>query len=273
MTRAIAIVALVALLPLFAAEPAMAKIKTEVVEYQIDGQKFQGFLSYDDADDRPRPGVVVFPEWWGCNDYARTRAEMLAAMGYIAFAADMYGQGRTTADSKQAGAWAGEVFGDNAALRRRAAAALAQLAGHKLADRTRLAAIGYCMGGTVATELARTGADLKAVVAFHASTFAGKDAAANKDIKAVVMICHGAEDDFVKPEEITNFHAFMKEAGKRFVFISYSGAVHAFTNPNADKANIPSVRYNADADRRSWRHMRDLFEEVFAPERPKAGRP
>lgn len=263
---------LLALLPFlaflsFAATPASAKIKTEVIEYQIDGEAFQGFLCYDDADDRKRPGVLVCHEWWGCNDYARQRAEMLATMGYIAFALDMYGKGRTTTDPKVAGEWAGAATGDLALLRKRASAGLKVLADHKLTDAARLGAIGYCMGGTVALELARGGADLKASVAFHASTISARNEADNANVKGRIMVCHGAEDAFVKPGEIEKFQTQMKSAKIDYVFIAYAAAVHAFTNPAADAAKLPSVGYNAAADKRSWVHMREFLAEAFAPKR------
>jgi dienelactone hydrolase len=192
---------------------------------------------------------------------------MLAEQGFVAFALDMYGKGNTTTDPKQAGEWAGKVMSNPQQMRERAAAGLAILADNSHTDSSRMAAIGYCMGGTVALELARSGLknteNLKAIVAFHASTIAAKNPEDNKNIKGAVLICHGQDDTFVKPEQIENFHKQMKDAGIDYAFTSYAGAVHAFTNPDADKFGVPGVSYNQKADHRSWAAMKDLFSEVF----------
>jgi dienelactone hydrolase len=248
------------------ASTARAEIKLVEVEYKVDGegdQAFRGVLAYDDAAKDKRPGVLVCHEWWGCNDYAASRAKQLAQEGFVAFAVDMYGKGNVTTDPKQAGEWAGKLYGSPEALRRRAAAGLRILADNEHVDATKLAAIGYCMGGTIALELARTGADLKAVVAFHTSTITAKNPAENTQIKARVLICHGADDTFVKPGEIDTFHDQMREAKIDYQFVAYGGAVHSFTSPNADKANIPGVNYQAAADRRSWALMKHWFREAF----------
>ncbi len=245
-----------------------AEIKTERIAYVVSGVTYEGVLVFDSAVKGRRPGVLVCHEWWGCNDYAQKRATMLAEQGYVAFALDMFGKGKTTREAKQASEWAGEVFKDNATLRARAAAGLKILAERPETDPSRLAAIGYCMGGTVALELARSGlahtANLKAVVAFHASTIAAANPADNANIKGSVLICHGQEDFFVKPEQISGFHEQMKAAKIDYQFISYGHAVHAFTNPAADKAGIDGVKYDAAADRRSWAAMTDLFNEKLA---------
>jgi dienelactone hydrolase len=248
---------------------ARAEVKTERIEYKVGDAAFEGVLAYDDkvpADTR-KPGVLICHEWWGCNKYAEQRARQIAEMGYVAFALDMFGKGKTTTDAKQAGAWSGQVMGDPKALADRAAAGLKILAEHARVDGTRLAVIGYCMGGTVALELARSGREhtqnLKAVVAFHASTLAAKDPAGNANIKGSVLICHGAEDGFVKPEQIERFHQQMKDAKIDYQFITYGGAVHSFTNPDADKAGIPGVKYNIAADKRSWAATKYLLGQVF----------
>ena len=242
-----------------------AKVITQRIEYKDGDTVLEGVLAFDDSAKDKRPGVLVCPEWWGCNAYAQKRAEMLAELGYVAFAIDMFGKGKTTEDPKQAGAWAGEVFKDPAALRTRAAKGLAILTASDKVDTTRLAAIGYCMGGTVALELARSGlsgtGNLKAVVAFHASTIAAKNADENTNIKGTVLICHGALDNFVQPDQIPTFEKQMAEAKIDYVFIAYAGAKHAFTNPNADNHPGLGVAYNKLADQRSWEHMKQLFTE------------
>jgi dienelactone hydrolase len=212
--------------------------------------------------------VLVCPEWWGNNDYARGRARQLAELGYVAFSIDMYGQGKLTTDPKVAQEWSGALYADNALGRERAQLGLAQLTAQPMVDASRCAAIGYCMGGTVALELARTGADLKAVVTFHASTVTarGTDAEAladNKRIRATLTICTGAEDGFLPADELQRFHAQMKAAGVDYQVASYAGAVHSFTNPGADAYKIPGVAYDAKADARSWSLMRSALAEAF----------
>ncbi len=252
---------------------ANAGVQTKTVVYECGGTKLVGFLAWDDAvatEKTPAPGVVVCPEWWGNNDYAHERAKMAASLGYVAFAIDMYGEAspgaaRVTTDPKQAGEWSGGVMKDRELRRARALAGYKTLLDQPMVDRTRVAAIGYCMGGTVALELARTGADLRAVVTFHASRISADDAMDNKNIKASLLICNGQDDGFVPPEEIAAFHAQMKEAGVDYEFASYAGAVHSFTNKGADAFNIPGVKYNAAADRRSWENMKSFLAERLAP--------
>lgn len=255
---------------------AQAAIQTKTIEYKIGEGTFVGFLAWDDAvatENSPAPGVVVCPEWWGNNEYAQSRARQLAELGYVAFSVDMYGQDangkpRVTTDPKVAGEWAGSVYKDPKVLEARVVAGMKQLTDQKIVDKKNVAAIGYCMGGSVALALARTGADLKAVVAFHASTIsAGGDEAtakaANDKIKATLLICHGQDDGFVQPGELDKFHAQMKASHIDYALTAYSGAVHAFTNPKADDYKVPGVSYNKNADVRSWAAMKALFEEKF----------
>lgn len=252
----------------FLGDHTLAAVQTKSVEYRDGDMVLEGFLAWDDAiasDQTPRPGVVVCPEWWGMNDYSRSRAKQLAELGYVAFAIDMYGKGKVTSDPKQAAQWSGEIMKDSQARRNRAAAGLKVLTDQKIVDASRLAAIGYCMGGTVAMELARTGAPLQAIVAFHASTYSAQNPDDNKKIKGSVVICQGADDSFVPEGEQAKFEKQMKEAGVDFVFVDFSGAVHAFTNPKADDYHVPGVKYNKNADVRSWAIMKDVFEEKLAP--------
>ncbi len=248
---------------LFFVAPVRAEVKTQMIEYTYAGATFQGFIAYDDATAGKKPGVLVCHEWWGNNDNTHDKCKMLAKEGYIAFALDMYGKGQVTTDPKQAGEWSAKLSSDPKTLRERAVAGLKVLAEHAACDATKIAVIGYCMGGSVALELARTGADVKAVVCFHTSNLSAKNAADNKAIKARVLVCSGADDEFIKPEEKANFMKQMKEAGIDYQFIEYGGAVHSFTNPKADSFKIPSVAYNEKADKRSWAAMKALFAEVL----------
>ncbi|MGQ0627107.1 MAG: dienelactone hydrolase family protein [Phycisphaerales bacterium] len=245
------------------ARTAQAEVKFEMIEYMHAGQTLQGILAVDDAIKGKRPGILLCHEWWGCNDNMKEKAGKLAKEGYIAFALDMYGKGNVTTDPKQASAWLGTTFADPAAMRARAGAGLKILTDHALCDASRVAATGYCMGGTVALELARTGATLKAVVCFHTSNLSAKVPADNAKIKARVLVCNGADDEFIKADEKATFMKQMKDAGIDHQFIEYGGAVHAFTNAKADSFKIPSVGYNKNADERSWKAMKALFDESF----------
>ncbi len=244
------------------ASGAQAAIRTDKVTYRQGDAELVGFLTYDDAVVGMRPGVLVAPEWWGVNEYAKRRAEQLARLGYVAFALDMYGNGKTTTDPKEAGLLAGRFRSDRQLMRKRAAAGLDVLKSRPQVDQTRLAAIGYCFGGTVVLELARSGADLKGVVSFHGG-LATPNPADAKNIKGRVLVLHGADDTFESPAEIAAFQEEMRQARVDWRMVFYGGAVHSFTNPDADKAGIKGVAYNEAADRRSWQAMQDFFAEIF----------
>jgi dienelactone hydrolase len=245
-----------------------AEVKTKVIEYKHGDVVLEGLLAWDDAVATPakkQPGVLVCPEWWGNNDYSRGRAKQLAELGYVAFAIDMYGKGKLTEDPKQATAWSGEMYSAPKMMRERAAAGLATLVAQPQVDASHVAAIGYCFGGTVALELARSGADLRAVVTFHGGKLAAlDDPASNSKIKATLTICHGEVDGFVSAEELAKFREEMKAAKVDYEFLAYAGAMHSFTNPNCGKYNIPGIAYDAKADARSWEHMKTAFKEAFA---------
>jgi len=248
---------------------ASAKFVTKSVAYEHDGVKLEGYLAYDEAFVTPKkqaPGVLVIPEWWGLTDYPKTRAHQLAALGYVAFVADMYGAGITTTDAKKAGELAGQFYG-SPLMAARATAGLLQLLKTGLVDSSRTAAIGYCFGGSAVQALAYSGAPLKGVVSFHGGIIPVPADAATKT-KTKIMMCNGAIDGFVKPEEIDAFTKAMNAAKLDYQFINYSGAVHAFTNPDADKiaaaAGLSGIAYNAAADHRSWAHMQAFFAEIFA---------
>ena len=253
------------------AAPAGARgaIKTQTIAYQDGETKLQGFLAYDDSTSKARPGVLVIPEWWGVTDYTRHRAQMLAELGYVAFVADMYGEGKSTNDAKEAGNWATAVSHDKAVLRRRAQAGLNVLASQAMADKTHLAAIGYCFGGTAVLELARVGDDLTAagttlagVASFHGGLGSFKDADFSK-MKAKALVLNGAADTFVPPQQVQDCTEAMTKGGVDFQVVNYSHAVHAFTNPDADSHHIPNIAYNEAADKRSWQAMKDFFGEIF----------
>lgn len=245
-----------------------AKIVTKPVAYEQGGVKLEGYLAYDDAKasvGHKAPGVVIFPEWWGLNDYPKSRALQLAELGYVAFAADMYGAGVVTQDPKKAGELSGQLYG-KPLMAERARAGLDQLVATGLVDATRVAAIGYCFGGSTSQALAYSGAPLAGIVSFHGSLIAASPEAAKKN-QAKFLVCHGAMDNFVSKEEYEGFVKSMNDGKFDYQFVSYAGAVHAFSNPNADavaKATGLPIAYNAAADKRSWAHMRAFFDEIFA---------
>jgi len=251
-----------ALAVLALASHAHAKVQTNTVEYKHGDTTLKGFLAYDDAVKGKRPGVLVVHEWWGLNDYAKRRAEMLAQLGYIAFAADMYGDGFTTTSAEEAGKRSGEFRTNRALGRERVTAALDVLRKNDLCDPRRIAAIGYCFGGTVVLELARSGADIAGVVSFHAGLGTPMPAKPGV-VKAKVLACHGADDTFESADEIAAFQKEMRDAGVDWQMMYYGGALHSFTNPDAGKAGIAGVAYNERADKRSWEAMKQFFTEIF----------
>jgi dienelactone hydrolase len=250
------------LLALVACAAATAEIQTHVVTYDHEGVTLEGYFAFDDSLEGKRPGVLVVHEWWGHNDYARRRARELAELGYVAFALDMYGKGKLATTPEAARELATPFYRDRSVMRSRAQAGLAQLRKHERVDASRLGAIGYCFGGTVVLELARSGADLDGVVSFHGglSTPSPDDA---RQIKGEVLICNGADDAAVPPDQQQAFHDEMRAANVKYTFISYGGSVHAFSNPAADKVGMSNVAYNERADRRSWAHMKIFFDDVF----------
>jgi len=243
------------------ASAAQAKVVTQAVPYQHGEVQLEGWLAYDDAVTGRRPGVLLVHEWWGLNDFAKHQAEELARLGYVAFALDMYGRGVVTTDRQEAQKLSGQFHGQPL-MRERARAGLQVLSKHELADPSRLAAIGFCFGGTTVLELAYSGAELRGVVSFHGGLTAPSPEDAAK-IKARILVCHGADDPFVPAEKITAFQEAMRTAGIDWQMIYYGRAVHAFTNPSVDGAGIAGAKYDADAARRSWQAMRMFFDEVF----------
>lgn len=240
------------------------KIKEENITYTLDSVNMNGFVAYDEAMPDKRPVVLVVHEWWGLNDYAKGRAKQLAALGYLAMAVDMYGQGKTADDPGGAGKLAMPFYKDPAMAKARFDAALAKIKTYPSADTTRIAAIGYCFGGTMVLNVARLGEDLKGIVSFHGGL---TGPTTDKSLlKADILICHGEDDTFVKPEEVTAFKREMDSIGASYIFKSYPGATHAFSNPEATekgkKFNLP-IAYNAAADTSSFNEMKLFFNTLF----------
>ncbi|HEV2693759.1 MAG TPA: dienelactone hydrolase family protein [Verrucomicrobiae bacterium] len=238
-----------------------AAIQSKTIDYKQGDTTLEGVLVWDDAVTGPRPGVLIVHQWLGLTAYEKHRAEMLAQLGYVAFCADIYGKDVHPKDTTEAGALAGKYKGDRTLLRARVTAGLDELKKSKLVDTARIAAIGYCFGGTTVIELARSGADIKGVVSFHG----GLDSptpADGKNIKTKVLALAGADDPFQKAEDLTAFESEMREAKVDWQIVFYGGAVHSFTQPDPGFVNA-GAKYNERADKRSWADMKQFFGEIF----------
>lgn len=239
-----------------------AELVTRTLTYGEGDPEFVGYVVSDDRFEGERPGVLVIHEWWGLNEYARDRAEQLARLGYVAFAADMYGDGVNTQDPDRAAELAGRVRGNRGLMRRRVTQALKVLRRQPGVDGDRTAAIGFCFGGTVVLELAYSGADIDGVVSFHGGLTAPAEADL-KGIQASLLVLHGSEDTHVSREEMNAFQQSVEKAGVDWHMVVYGGAVHSFTNPDAGRDPSDGVAYDPVAAERSWKHMDLFFDELF----------
>jgi dienelactone hydrolase len=243
-----------------------AAIQEEAVTYKDGDTVMKGFIVYDDAVKGKRPGIVVVHEWWGITKHVRDEARKFAAQGYTAIVADMYGDAKTADNPKDAGALSGAVRKNPAAMQSRFNAAKDLLSRHASVDAGKIGASGYCFGGSVVLDMARSGTDLKAVAAFHAGLGAAGPTAAAGAVKAKVLVLNGADDPFIKPDSIEAFKKEMDGAKVAYVYISYPGAVHAFTNPEATEKgkqfNLP-LAYNAKADEQSKAEAAKFFSAAF----------
>jgi dienelactone hydrolase len=240
-----------------------AAVRTEIVRYRQGDTEFQSILVYDDALHGKRPGILLCPEWWGLNDYAKHRAEMLAQLGYVALAVDLYGGGQTTEDPQLARKLSGDLKSNRSLLRQRVNAALEQLRKDFRVDGHQIAAIGYCFGGTTVLELARSGAEVRGVVAFHPG-LDSPNPADGRSIKGRVLVCYGANDTVSSAKDVDAFEQEMRQSNVDWQMNLYGNAGHGFTNPAADQRGIPGLAYNAEADRRSWKAMQSFLDELFA---------
>ncbi|MDA8084779.1 MAG: dienelactone hydrolase family protein [Nitrospiraceae bacterium] len=262
----LSVAAVIGMIVLFAeSAPAEAKVTHKVVEYSSGGVTMKGYLAYDAGLKGKRPGILVVHEWWGLNDYARRRARMLAELGYVALALDMYGEGRQAVHPDDAGKFSSELMKNFDVAKARFLAAMDFLKKQRSVDPANIAAIGYCFGGGVVLNMARQGVDLKGVASFHGGLAAVKPAQPGS-IKAKILVLNGGDDTFTTPQQIEAFRQEMKDAGADMTFITYPGAKHSFTNPDADayakKFNLP-LAYNAEADRKSWDELKKFLKTIF----------
>ena len=239
-----------------------AKVVHEAVAYKDGDVTLNGHIFYDDSIQGKRPGVLVIHEWWGLNDYAKKRAEMLAEMGYVAFAADMYGDNKVTKHAKDAKGWMMQITSNVDGWRKRASLGLDVLMNHKLTDSTQTAAIGYCFGGATVMQMAYAGSDVKGVVSFHGSLPPAKPEQAN-NISTEILVAHGNADPFVPAEKVAKFKNALDSAGVKYDFRGYDGAKHAFTNVDAGNYGIAALAYDENADMKSWQAMQEFFGKIF----------
>ena len=241
-------------------------IETGTVTYKAGGANLASYVAWDAAQRGPRPGIVVFGEWWGLNDYQKRRARQLAELGHVVLAADMFGDGRIAADADEASRLMNGLFADMAGTGARVRAAIEQLGQQPNVDPARLGAMGYCLGGALSLHAARLGIELVGVVSFHGS-LGPTHAAKPGDVKARVLVCHGEDDAFVSAEEQAGFRKEMDELGVDYKLVTYPGAKHGFTNPDATENGIKyklPLEYNETVDRESWQEMKGFWAEVFA---------
>ncbi len=252
---------LVFLFSLLLASTTLAAIQSEAVPYTDGDLELEGYLAYDDGADGPRPAVLVVHEWWGLGKHARDSARDLAEMGYVGFAVDMYGAGKLTEDPGQAAEWSGALKNDPDAAVQRFRAALDLVRAHPRVDSSRVAALGYCFGGTMVLEMARSGVDLDGVVSFHGGLGSEVPEAA-RSYAPRFLVLHGADDPFVPEAELDAFRAEMQAGGADWQLVMYGNAVHSFTNPEAD-GSLEGAQYDATAAARSWRALGVFLRELY----------
>ncbi len=240
------------------------KVVGKEIAYATDSTNMKGYITFDENSDDKRPGVIVVHEWWGHNDYTRQRADMLAELGYTAIAIDMYGDGKQAAHPADAGKFMREAISNMPEAKARFAAALDLLKKHPSVDTEKIAAIGYCFGGSVVLTMANAGMDLDAVAAFHSGV--QLPVMPSSELKAKVLVCNGAEDPFISPESVVAFKKAMDSVGADYKYIAYEGALHAFTSKVADsmgqKFDLP-LAYQQKADESSWNELQELLGNAF----------
>lgn len=259
---------LLSLLTLLLGCASSQKLQGSEITYQNKSTKMKGYMAFEDDGNTKKPGILVVHEWWGHNDYARKRADMLAKAGYVALAVDMYGDGKLANHPKMAGEFSSAVFKNLEEAKSRFLAAMETLKSHPHVDKTKIAAIGYCFGGGVVLSMARMGVDLDGVVSFHGSLKSPVKAKKGQ-VKANILVFNGEADPMVPASDISAFNKEMKKVGAQSRVVNYPGAKHAFTNPEADdfaKKFPPlanALGYQKVADEDSWKQTMTFFQEIF----------
>lgn len=251
----------------FLTTQASSKIVGETVEYKADGTALKGYIAYDDSIKGKRPGVLVVHEWWGLNEYARKRADMLARLGYTALAVDMYGDGKNTKHAEDANKFMTEAMSNMEVAQKRFMAAMDYLKAQPTVNPDEIAGIGYCFGGGVVLYMASIGTDLDGVASFHGS-LGGAAKPEPGGVKAKILVFTGGADPFVPQEQVDAFKKQMDEANADYEVVIYPGVKHSFTNPDADeygKSNDLPLEYNKEADEKSWAEMQEFLKEAFKP--------
>lgn len=253
-------------LSLLLVSSVFAEVKTQELDYKAGDVNLKGFLAYDDSVEGKKPGVIVVHEWWGHNEYARNRAKMLAELGYVALAVDMYGDGKTAEHPDDAAKFMNEAFANAELFKQKFDAGLELLKSQPQTDPEKTAAIGYCFGGATVLGMARTGVNLKGVVSFH-GILATENPAQKGNVKAKLLVFNGANDPFVPRETVDAFKKEMADAEADLTFVEFEGVQHSFTNPGATevgkKYELPLV-YDEQADQKSWAQMQEFFKKIFA---------
>jgi dienelactone hydrolase len=248
---------------IFISSQALAKIKTETVEYKDGDTTLEGYIAYDTAKiSKPHPAIIVVHDWMGISDDTKNRAEQIAKMGFVGFAADIYGKGQRAQNADDAKKLSSQFKTDRKLMRSRATAALDKLTSYKFVDKNKIAAIGFCFGGTTVLELARSGAPLVGTVTFHGGldTPHPEDA---KNIKGKVLVLHGGDDPFVKTDDVVAFQDEMRKAKVDWQFVAFGNSVHAFTVRGAGSDPSKGVAYNPLSEKRAWLYFQDFLKEVF----------
>ncbi len=243
---------------------AKKNIVSREISYMAGKLQLKGVMYYDAGQKGKMPAVMVVHEWWGCNDYAKRRARMMAELGYVGFAVDLYGDGKIAHDPKTAQAYAKPFYENPALAKERLDAAYAILMNSPQVDQAHIAAVGYCFGGGMLLNMAKMGMKLQGVVSFHGS-LNGVPATAGST-RAAILVCHGEADQFVSADEIRNFKNNLDSVKADYTFLTYANATHAFTNPDATatgkKFHMP-IEYNAKADQKSWKDMKLFLAKIF----------
>ncbi len=247
---------------------AEIKIKSENISYVADSTTLNGYVAFDENKEGIRPAVLVVPEWWGLNDYAKMRATELAKLGYIAMAVDVYGNGKTADNPDSAGSFATPFYQNPSKAKERIEAAINKIKTFAQTDSANIATVGYCFGGGMLLNITRLGTPFKGIVSFHGSLLGTPF---NKELlTSKILVCHGGADPFVPATEVATFKQKMDSIGATYTFKEYAGATHAFSNPNAtvmgEKFKMP-ISYNATADSAAWSDMKIFFTDLFKKEK------